>query len=491
MEPQAPAPTSSARGRRLAGLIVIGLIVLTACIQQLGTSALRGQSDGEATAEIPPPGPEFDLMARTLGKIALADEGLRSVGVMGIANLEQTARSDADRFRVAVFAAEVEEGPGKEPDTADGGATDGRLALRRRLDELEAKLAEDSPLRAHVAIARAVYLGERELPDDATMKAFAEDHGWVGQLAATHGLPESDPERERVVGGGYAIFGFLMFVVIAGGGALIAGIALLITAAVLGWQGRLPSRVVPPPRDGPGSAVLLETVALFIVGFLALKGLGEVVHQWVGQSAAVWFSLLGQWLLLLVLLWPVVRGLPRASERLGLTRGRGVLREVGAGVVGYVACLPLLAAGAVATVVLLLVYELIRVHVLGWGPPPPPENAIIDIVREQRGSWIMLLLLLLAAVWAPIAEESVFRGALFGHLRGRWHWVPAAVVTALAFGLMHNYPLLMLGGVTALGFGFCLLREWRGSLIAPMTAHAIHNAGVLAMLLVFMRLLGD
>jgi len=29
-----------------------------------------------------------------------------------------------------------------------------------------------------------------------------------------------------------------------------------------------------------------------------------------------------------------------------------------------------------------------------------------------------------------------------------------------------------------LGFGFGLLREWRGSLIAPITAHAMHNGAL-------------
>jgi membrane protease YdiL (CAAX protease family) len=36
----------------------------------------------------------------------------------------------------------------------------------------------------------------------------------------------------------------------------------------------------------------------------------------------------------------------------------------------------------------------------------------------------------------------------------------------------------------ALGFGFALLREWRGSLIAPMTAHALNNGIVMTFLIV-------
>jgi membrane protease YdiL (CAAX protease family) len=79
---------------------------------------------------------------------------------------------------------------------------------------------------------------------------------------------------------------------------------------------------------------------------------------------------------------------------------------------------------------------------------------------------------------------------MYRHLRSKWNVVVAAVFTALCFGVMHAYPILMMGPVIALGFGFALLREWRGSLIASMTAHCVHNAVVLGLLLFAMRLLG-
>jgi membrane protease YdiL (CAAX protease family) len=36
----------------------------------------------------------------------------------------------------------------------------------------------------------------------------------------------------------------------------------------------------------------------------------------------------------------------------------------------------------------------------------------------------------------------------------------------------------------ALGFIFAMLREWRGSLIAPITAHALNNGMVVTALLI-------
>jgi membrane protease YdiL (CAAX protease family) len=38
----------------------------------------------------------------------------------------------------------------------------------------------------------------------------------------------------------------------------------------------------------------------------------------------------------------------------------------------------------------------------------------------------------------------------------------------------------------ALGFNFALMRIWRGSLIAPMVAHALHNTVLVTMLLLIL-----
>jgi membrane protease YdiL (CAAX protease family) len=251
--------------------------------------------------------------------------------------------------------------------------------------------------------------------------------------------------------------------------------------------GRLRPRFVPPL---PGGSVAIETVAVFVGGFLLLKVGAGVLAGFVGDGVATWAAMLAQWLLLLTLLWPVVRGV-RASQALslwGIHRGRGVIREIGAGFVGYLACLPLLLMGVVTTLVLMFFYQMWRQQ-MGMPQAPPPQNPIFEIVGRPGGWMMVVLLFLLASLWAPVVEEAVFRGALYRHLRSRWHWLLSGFVTALAFGVMHGYQLLMLGPVIALGFGFALLREWRGSLIASMTAHAIHNSVVLVIVIVVLRVI--
>jgi membrane protease YdiL (CAAX protease family) len=70
-----------------------------------------------------------------------------------------------------------------------------------------------------------------------------------------------------------------------------------------------------------------------------------------------------------------------------------------------------------------------------------------------------------------------------------WLILPiAAIGSALVFGLMHGYEIIMLGPVITLGFTFAMMRHYRGSLIAPITAHALHNGTVMTLLISFITL---
>ena len=91
----------------------------------------------------------------------------------------------------------------------------------------------------------------------------------------------------------------------------------------------------------------------------------------------------------------------------------------------------------------------------------------------------------------PIVEESLFRGVLFRHLRGTVGVVLAALGSAFVFGIIHPVPVLLTIPLMALGFNFALMREWRGSLLAPMTAHYLHNATVLTLLISVMSVVKD
>ncbi|MBL8991159.1 MAG: CPBP family intramembrane metalloprotease [Phycisphaerae bacterium] len=248
----------------------------------------------------------------------------------------------------------------------------------------------------------------------------------------------------------------------------------------------------------PGGSLGVELLAVFIAGFIGVKLLVVIAHATApaGQAAqaATWTGLLAQWLLLpLVVLYPRWRaGAGASGEFLGLAascRRAGVLREVLAGVAAWCACIPLLVLGAVASIVLTWIWSLVSAPA-GGGAGPAPANPVIDLLSGFGNPWQVAIVVALAVVWAPIVEELVFRGGLYGHLRTRFGVLACAVASAVIFGLMHGYPLLLLGPVIGLGVGFAVTRHLRGSLIAGMTAHALHNGLVVAFLLVAIRALG-
>ncbi|MCC8431989.1 CPBP family intramembrane metalloprotease [Reyranella aquatilis] len=92
----------------------------------------------------------------------------------------------------------------------------------------------------------------------------------------------------------------------------------------------------------------------------------------------------------------------------------------------------------------------------------------------QRTSEILKTLAVLA-VLAPLAEELVFRGLLYGWLAGRWSNLVAFVLSSLAFAAAHTEPVHILL-VLPLGFWFGWLRWRTGSLVPTIVAHVVNNS---------------
>jgi membrane protease YdiL (CAAX protease family) len=151
---------------------------------------------------------------------------------------------------------------------------------------------------------------------------------------------------------------------------------------------------------------------------------------------------------------------------IGWHRGRGVAREVLAGIGGYLAMLPVLVAVAIIAMIIN--------NLLGNQSTPTRDNPVLS--RATGGFVELLLLGTLVAIWAPLVEESLFRGVVFRFFRRRWGVLAGAGGSALLFAGLHSYVLQGLVIVGTLGFWFALVREWRGSLIPSMTAHCLHNS---------------
>ena len=90
----------------------------------------------------------------------------------------------------------------------------------------------------------------------------------------------------------------------------------------------------------------------------------------------------------------------------------------------------------------------------------------------------------LATLVAPIAEEFIFRGYLYGVMRRFIGRVPGIALSSLLFAAMHLH-LPSMPGLTVLAVTLCLLYERTGSLWANIMVHAMFNTISIVMLLIF------
>ena len=111
----------------------------------------------------------------------------------------------------------------------------------------------------------------------------------------------------------------------------------------------------------------------------------------------------------------------------------------------------------------------------------PNQENIADDLGLCRGPILAGLAVFLICVVAPIAEETFFRGFLYGGLRGRLSEIPAASISGLVFGIVHapTGPTTVIP-LAALGFGLALLYQRTGSIFPGMLAHAINNSIAIA-----------
>jgi membrane protease YdiL (CAAX protease family) len=250
--------------------------------------------------------------------------------------------------------------------------------------------------------------------------------------------------------------------------ALALGLGLFITAIVLICMKQLRFAGVPTSGFDPR---MLESFAVYMTitcsaiawGLLNLPG-GRVASL-VAMAGSVVFAYM----------WPRWRGMGKfeRAEAFGIARGQGVFWEIGCGIVGYIALLPIGAAALVTTVTLTKQFNTDTAH-------PISEMITAPI-------WIFLLVAAMAVIYAPITEELFFRGAFFGFLRTRLFWPIAAIVVGFIFAAIHPQGWAAIPVLGAIGVNLAILRQWRGSLIAPITAHALNNGTLILMMALALR----
>jgi hypothetical protein len=112
----------------------------------------------------------------------------------------------------------------------------------------------------------------------------------------------------------------------------------------------------------------------------------------------------------------------------------------------------------------------------------PQPHPVETLLREAPTAGNIALVLWSAAVVAPLAEELLFRGILFGWMRRTLGWRFALIASSLLFALLHvgQWPTPIPLFVLALGLGYSYHRT--NSLAAPVTLHVLFNGSSLMQL---------
>ncbi|MFN0128411.1 MAG: lysostaphin resistance A-like protein [Verrucomicrobiales bacterium] len=310
---------------------------------------------------------------------------------------------------------------------------------------------------------------------EAERQRFEERYGWFARLALSHGLPADDELRTSVIGQARRTFFGTLLLIFGVFGGLALGCVLGFLAVVRFATGRSAwrfSQIDRPVVVATGGSVWLETFAVYLTVMVLGGALADFLPaDWAPWPQAVAFlgsAALGLW-------WPAMRGLTRGDRCAGFGwhGGSGVGREVVAGLVGYVAGLPIIAMGVGLTLFLTLMTKADASHPLNHltGVPVP----------------MLVLLAMLASVWAPVVEELFFRGAFYAAWRQRWGRWFSGLATGVIFAAVHPQGWTAIPALGAVGLVLALLREWRGTIVAPITAHALNNGTLFLMMLVILR----
>jgi membrane protease YdiL (CAAX protease family) len=248
----------------------------------------------------------------------------------------------------------------------------------------------------------------------------------------------------------------------------LAVVAFLLGLGILAWGalrrgGFGPYQGLPARPWGPWAGLTL--VGGWLTVYLAISAVAQVEPGRPGFAA----SALASYVLAsaVALAWFarfVARGGGLAT--VGWLRA-SLATSLSNGVGAYVAVFPIVAATTLLAMRLL--------------PPSPPNAVIVTLTQPGWGArgWLLVLL----CIAAPVVEETVFRGALYGGLRTRWSLPAAALASSAVFAAVH-INLQTFIPIVALGACLCVVYERTRSLVPGMVAHSLFNLATVIVVLV-------
>ena len=221
-----------------------------------------------------------------------------------------------------------------------------------------------------------------------------------------------------------------------------------------------------------GSQMLVGRLMVLILGGAVDLGrpIWTAVYEVLSYGLALWLTLYvptrvsATWSLKLKTAKRSVRakaggqGLRLSREELGLN-GTPTWTDIGLAPIGFV-------AGTLLAMGITYVFGL-----MPWFDAGEAQNVGFSLYLS---GWERGLAFLLLVVVAPVAEELIFRGWLYGKLRTRLAAPVAILVVSALFGLVHMQWNVGVN-VFALSVVLCLMREVTGTVYAGILTHMIKN----------------
>lgn len=113
--------------------------------------------------------------------------------------------------------------------------------------------------------------------------------------------------------------------------------------------------------------------------------------------------------------------------------------------------------------------------IYAWAGPEQSLQPIVEFLLQSPGWGERTTVIAVAVVAAPLTEELIFRGCLYGVARASLGRTAAIVASSVLFAAIH-WHAPALPGLTIVGLGLALVYERCGSLWAPISMHAAFNA---------------
>ena len=137
----------------------------------------------------------------------------------------------------------------------------------------------------------------------------------------------------------------------------------------------------------------------------------------------------------------------------------------------------------------MIVCNIILLFLLPDSPTSNNQQEILNSLIENPA-----LTTIVTVIFAPVVEEIIFRGCLYGKLREIFNYRTCLVISSFTFGFLHIYQSLLSGDFldcfyiltyAVMGIQFGILYEKHNSIVACMLLHCMNNTLATLMMVLF------